>query len=335
MNQSQAQIGPGDPPQVSVVAPMHNEEQCAREFCTRVDAVLSGLGISYEIIIVDDGSSDGTPDILDQLLSELPRLRVATLSRNSGQTAALDAGISISRGRWVVVMDSDLQHLPEEIPLLLEVMEKGYDLVSGARTGRRESLWARRIPSLMANALLRATTGCPSRDMGGFKCLRGDLARKLNLRSGQHRLLPALVHLQGGSVAEVPISAPPRFAGTSHYGLSRSIDVMCDILLLWFQASFKSRPVYLFGRVSLATFIIGALIFAYLLVDKIFWGVHMANRPPFFISLMLIVGSIGFFAMGLVLELLSDTQSAITGRRFYTIREVKEGKPPRSEEGEA
>ncbi len=313
---------------VSVVAPMHNEEQCAREFCTRVDKVLAGLGLGYEIIVVDDGSSDRTPRILEQLLAQLPRLRVATLSRNSGQTAALDAGISISRGDWVVVMDSDLQHLPEEIPLLLEKMEEGHDLVSGARRGRRESLWTRRLPSLLANALLRATTGCPSRDMGGFKCLRGELARKLNLRSGQHRLLPALVYLQGGSVAEVPISAPARLAGTSHYGLSRSIDVMCDILLLWFQASFKSRPVYLFGRVSLATFFFGAAIFAYMLVDKIFWGVHMVNRPPFFISLALMMGAIGFFAVGLVLEILSDTQSAITGRRSYTIRDIKEGGGP-------
>lgn len=311
--------------EVSVVAPMHNEAACAREFCTRTDRVLAGLGRSYEIIVVDDGSDDDTPRILEELLAELPRLRVARLARNSGQWAAVDAGISLSRGRYVVVMDADLQHLPEEIPLLLAEMDKGYDLVSGGRVGRREGLFSRRLPSLLANAILRATTGCPIRDMGGFKVIRGDIARRLNLRAGQHRLLPALVWLQGGAVSEVPVSAPERFAGRSHYGISRVIDVICDILVLWFQASFKARPVYLFGRVSLATFLAGALIFLWLLGEKLLLGEDMGSRPPFFVSLALIFGSIGFFTAGLVLEVISDTQSFVTGRKSYTIAEVKGG----------
>ena len=307
---------------LSVVAPMHNEQDCVREFCTRTARTLEKMGLSHEIIVVDDGSSDRTGALLDELTEELPRLRAAHLARNSGQAAAVDAGVSLSRGDYVVVMDGDLQHLPEEIPILTAEMDRGFDLVSATRRGRRVAWRLRRLPCQLANWLLRAATGCPVQDMGGFKCLRGDIARRLNLRSGQHRLLPALVYLQGGSVTETPISAPERFAGTSHYGISRVIDVICDILLLWFQASFKSRPVYLFGRVSLAAFALGFLYFLYLLAEKIFLGADMGSRPPFFISLALMFGSLGFFSLGLVLEQLSDTQNVITGRKPYTIQRV-------------
>src|SRR5690606_21541125 len=167
------------------------EELCVREFFHRLYDALAAMGETFEIIIVDDGSTDHTPRLLQELRGVFPELRPLRLSRNCGQWAAVYAGLQLSRGEYVVVMDGDLQNLPEEIPLLISCIRKGYDLVSGMRVRRTESFLRRRLPSRIANWLLRATTGCAVRDMGGFKCLRGSIARSLRLRAGQHRLLPA------------------------------------------------------------------------------------------------------------------------------------------------
>ena len=307
--------------EVSVVSPMHNEEATAREFCERVDAALRSCCSSYEIVVVNDASVDGTEEILRRMVHELPALRVVHLTRNSGQCAGIYAGLQESRGDYVVIMDSDLQHLPEEIPLLVNKAREGYDIVSGVRQKRVESLFLRRIPSLVANWLLRTTTGCPAKDMGGYKCIRGDIARRLNLRAGHHRLFPALVWGMGGSLAEVPIAAPPRATGRSHYGISRAFDVACDILMLWFKNSFKARPLYLFGRISLGLFLFGSMIILWLLVEKFFFNEPMGTRPPFIFAVLFLLASMGFMATGFVLEQLSDTYNVLTGAKPYRIRE--------------
>lgn len=307
---------------VSVVTPMHNEEGCIREFYRRVTATLAPLGRSYEIVLVNDGSTDATGDIIRELCRDDPCVVGVFLSRNRGQCNAIHAGLQHTRGDHVLVMDGDLQHRPEEIPLLLAPMAEGYDLVKGRRENRQESLVLRRLPSRIANYLLRATSGCQVHDMGGFSCIRGEVARTLRLRAGQHRLIPALVHLMGGAVCEVPTTAPPRFAGKSHYGLSRSIDVLFDIIMLWFQASFKQRPVYLLGRVSLALFLAASLLFAWVLGGKLFFGEHMGTRPPFLISILLYLASLGFMTAGFTLEMLSASQDAVTDARPYMVREV-------------
>lgn len=305
---------------ISTVTPMHDEEACVEAFVTRTDAALRKLGRSYEIIIVNDGSTDRTEALLESLAARLPALHAICLSRNMGQCSAIDAGIQQSRGELVVVMDGDLQHLPEEIELLVREADKGFDLVSGSRGQRAESLVLRRIPSRVANWLLRRVSGCPVRDMGGFKCLRGDLARSLRLRAGQHRLLPALVWQRGGSVSEVIVSAPKRFAGRSHYGLSRSLDVLMDIVMLWFQNSFKSRPLYLFGRIALVLLAIDAIIMPVLLWQRIVDGVPMGTRPPFLIAIMLFLAALFVLSSGFVLELLSDTLNAASGVRPWIVR---------------
>lgn len=299
---------------------MNNEELCAREFCTRVDAALKPLTNAYEIIVVDDGSTDQTSAILEELAASNPHLRPLTLTRNCGQWAAVYAGLQATSGRYVVVMDSDLQNLPEDIPRLIEEIEKGYDLVSATRLHRSENYLIRRIPSMVANYLLRTTTGCQVRDMGGFKCLRGDIARELRLRAGQHRLLPALVYLLGGSIGEIEVQCPPRFAGTSHYGFARLLDVFFDIIMLWFQSSFKSRPLYLFGRVSLWLAGSGTAILGWLLYEKFGLGVDMGSRPPFIATVVIFLASLGFMSVGFILELLSDTLNALTNRKPYRIR---------------
>lgn len=308
-------------PAISVVTPMHNEEACVEEFVRRTDAALGAMGRSYEIIVVSDGSTDRTEELVRKLRERHPSLRGVFLARNGGQCTALYAGIQESRGDVVVVMDGDLQHLPEEIHLLVERMDDGTALVSGSRTGRTESLVLRRLPSRLANAMLRRVSGCPIRDMGGFKAIRGDVARALRLRPGHHRLLPALVWMRGGSVAEVFVSAPPRFAGESHYGLGRSMDVLFDVVMLWFQGATRSRPMYLFGRVGLAVFALDALAGAWLLWEKLYRGEPLTERPMFFVVVMLFLAALFMLAMGFVLELLSDAVNGIGNGRPYVVRE--------------
>ncbi|MBC23342.1 MAG: family 2 glycosyl transferase [Phycisphaerae bacterium] len=307
-------------PQVSIVCPMHNEQECVTEYVRRTAEAMKLTGRTHEIIIVSDGSTDRTEEILQELSLDHPELTTIVLDRNMGQCTAIYAGIQSSSGRYVVIMDGDLQHLPEEIHLLLDEMDDGYSLVSGTRTSRSESFFLRRIPSRIANWMLRTVTGCSIRDMGGFKCIRGDLARSFRLHAGQHRLLPALVWMRGGSVSEVPVSAPARFAGTSHYGLSRSLDVFFDILLLWFQASFKSRPLYMFGRIGLILILIDCVIMPWLLIEKFVYDVPMGTRPPFLIAIMLFLSALFIFTAGFMLELISDTRSASAGIRPYVVR---------------
>lgn len=320
--------------EISIVTPMHNEEACVREFHRRISDTLQGMNTTYEIVLVNDGSTDSTADIIRDLSSSDSHLKGIFLARNRGQCTAIYAGLQNSIGRYVVIMDGDLQHKPEEIPSLIEEVRKGYDLVSGGRQKREESLVLRRIPSKIANYLMRTTSGCQIRDMGGLSCLRGDLARRLSLREGQHRLIPALVWSMGGSVTEVPISAPPRFAGKSHYGIGRSIDVLFDIIMLWFQASFKQRPIYLFGRISLGLFSLASVIMIWLLYDKLFLGIHMGTRPPFLGSIFLYISSLGFMSTGFILESLANTYDAVMNNKTYQIREVvqhgKSFRPDRS-----
>ena len=308
-------------PAISVVTPMHNEEACVEEFVRRTDAALCAMGRSYEIIVVSDGSTDRTEELVRKLRERHPSLRGVFLARNGGQCTALYAGIQESRGDVVVVMDGDLQHLPEEIHLLVERMDDGTALVSGSRTRRTESLVLRRLPSRLANAMLRRVSGCPIRDMGGFKAIRGDVARALRLRPGHHRLLPALVWMRGGSVAEVFVSAPPRFAGQSHYGLGRSMDVLFDVVMLWFQGATRSRPMYLFGRVGLVVLALDALAGAWLLWEKLYRGEPLTERPMFFVVVMLFLAALFMLAMGFVLELLSDAVNGIGNGRPYVVRE--------------
>jgi glycosyltransferase involved in cell wall biosynthesis len=310
------------PVEVSIVTPMHNEELCVREFHRRMSMVLRGMGVSHEIILVNDGSTDKTPEIIRELSASDPNLVGVFLARNRGQCTAIYAGIQHSCGRFVVIMDGDLQHPPEEVPKLIEKIREGYDLVKGMRQKRQESLVLRRLPSLIANYLMRATSKCDIHDMGGLSIIKGDVARGLKLREGQHRLIPALVYGQGGAVCEVPTSAPPRFAGKSHYGIGRSVDVLFDIVLLWFQNSYKQRPVYLFGRISLWLFMVASLLMCWLLYEKLFLGEHMGTRPPFLGAVLLYLSSLGFMSTGLILELLVNTHDAVSGATPYKVREI-------------
>jgi glycosyltransferase involved in cell wall biosynthesis len=309
------------PPLVSVVSPVHNEEVNLEEFHRRVSETLCRHGVSYELIIVDDGSDDASPLLLRRLAAADPHLTVLRFARNTGQWAAVYAGLQESRGDFVVVLDSDLQHAPEEIPLLVDKAREGYDLVSGWRQRRRDSWLSRRLPSAVANFLIRRVSGCRVHDMGGFKCLSGDWARRLQLTRGGHRLLPALVHLEGGAVAEVPISAPARRRGESHYGLARTFDVVLDVLSLWFQAAYLASPLHLLGRVAAVLVGGGFATLLWLLYDKLVHGLPMGTRPPLALATLAILIGLLSLLLGFLAEISSRTFYSIGGRRPYHVRE--------------
>ncbi|XPV76357.1 MAG: glycosyltransferase family 2 protein [Desulfovibrio sp.] len=308
--------------EVSIVVPMHNEQLCIEEYHTRMTAAMQGMNTSYEIIMVNDGSTDDTLKMMREISTGDPNVVGVCLARNRGQCTAIYAGIAQSTGKYVVIMDADLQHKPEEVPSLIEKIREGYDLVSGMREKRSESKWLRLLPSKIANWLIRKASGCEIHDMGGLSVVRGDVARAMKLREGHHRIIPALVYRMGGAITEVPISAPPRFAGESHYGISRSIDVLFDIVTLLFQNSFKQRPVYLFGRISLGFFLVASLLFTWVFFEKVFFGVHMGSRPPFMMSILFYLASLGFMSTGFILEGIGDTFNSVTDTKSYLVREI-------------
>lgn len=310
---------------LSVVSPVFNEEASLEAFYKELSRSLEACGRSYEIVLVDDGSRDGSPAILERLATADSHVCVVSLARNFGQHAAIYAGIQHTRGDLVLIMDSDLQHDPAEIPLFLARMDEpqGWDLISGRRVGRKESFWIRRVPSAIANLLLRKATGCPVQDAGGYKCLRGPLARALRINKGQHRFLPALVYLQGGRIAEVDISAPERRFGKSHYGIGRSVDVFFDILLLWFQSAYLVHPLHLLGRVSLVLMMVGGGILSWLTYEKIFQGVAMGTRPLLILSVMSILIGLLALMMGFVAEMISAMHQGLSDTRLHTVAKVR------------
>lgn len=305
--------------EVSVVAPMYNEEKCVHEFVSRV--ITSLAEVSFEIILVDDGSTDKTARMLDGLSKGDKRIRYISLSRNRGQSMAVYCGFQHSSGKYVVMMDGDLQNRPEDILTLVEKAKEGFDLVSGLRSGRKESLLIRRIPSMVANWLIRSATGCQVKDMGGFKCLKGDVARNIHFRNGYHRLLPALTHTMGGSTTEIPVEHAERAGGVSKYGtVSRMIDVVFDIIMLWFLNASKSRPLYLFGKLSIIQLFFSGIIFIWLLVSKFVYGEDIGGRPLFFLDLVLFGTGLLTMCMGILSELIVEIHGGFRDSKPYIVK---------------
>jgi glycosyltransferase involved in cell wall biosynthesis len=313
----------GGTPFISVVVPLFNECSTLTEFYTRLSAVLAAVGRPYEIVFVDDGSSDGTHQHLARIARADAAVRVITLARNYGQTAALAAGFDHARGRVIVTMDGDLQNEPEEMPRFLAKLDEGYDLVTGWRDKRQDGLWTRRIPSRVANWLMSKVSGVPLHDFGvTFKAYRRPVARRLRLHGEMHRFIPALVSLQGAKIAEIPASYPPRADGKSHYGLSRTWRVMADLLTVRFLLRFSTRPLHLFGPFAFVSLAFGG--FGGLLA---LWKALMSSGsagnalgPLLVTSVVLLATGVNLLALGLVAELLARVYCDGRRRRIYTIR---------------
>ena len=296
------------PSLVSIVAPVFNEAATLREFLDRLVKVSRALEPRYqfEFVLVDDGSVDGSLTLAKSLVASEPRLRVVELRRNFGQTAALQAGLAAARGQIIVSMDSDLQHFPEDLPLLLESIEEGHDLVCGWRFDRQEGV-LRRWPSRAANWFIRAVSGLSIHDVGTtYRAYRADLVKQLHLLGEQHRFVPVLASLAGARVAEVKIRNIERPAGQSNYGLGRTVNVFLDILYLYFTRYYFTRPLKAFGKIGLVLIAVGVLIAASLVGYSWVTGTSTIRERGgwFLLSSLLMLGGLQTLLTGILAEIL-------------------------------
>ena len=241
-------MGPELPPELSIVVPLYNEAESLPALVEQLLAALRPLGRSFELVLVDDGSSDGTAAVLRQLAAQTPELVAVLLRRNYGQTPAMSAGFDASRGALIVTLDGDLQNDPADIPLLLEQLEQGYDLVSGWRHQRQDPAMSRKLPSRLANRLIARVTGVRLHDYGcSLKAYRRELVEDMNLYGELHRFLPALAFIEGARISEVKVNHRARRYGASKYGIDRTFRALMDLLTVWFMKRFLTRPMYVFG----------------------------------------------------------------------------------------
>src|SRR5271169_7113009 len=255
---------------LSIVVPIHNEEPSILPLYDRLTLVLEKMRKPYEILFVDDASTDRSFDLLANLVETDQRLKVIRLRRNFGQTAALAAGFDEAQGSVIVSLDGDLQHDPDDIPALLAKIEEGYDIASGWRKDRVDNAITRRFPSRIANWLMAKASGVQLRDFGTtFKAYRAEILKDVNLYGELHRFIPALASFYGARIAEVPIRNTPRASGDSHYGIGRTFNVMFDILTIKFLLKYFARPMHFFGRLGLAALTFGFMILGALSVQKL------------------------------------------------------------------
>ncbi len=310
-------------PEVSVVVPVYNEADNVDDLHRQLTAVLSGLGRPYEILIVDDGSSDGTLDRLLALEVRDPALRVLRLRRNFGQTAAFSAGFDHARGDVVVTSDGDLQNDPADIPLLLAKLDEGFDIVCGWRKHRKDP-WSKKIPSFFANRLISWATGVQLNDYGcSLKAIRSDVVRNLRLYGEMHRFIPAVASWMGVSVAEVPVNHRPRTRGTSKYGIGRTVRVLLDLFTVKFLGVYGTRPSHLFGLMGLASGTTGFAILSYLAYIRLFADAAIGGRPLLLLGALLFLTGVILVSVGLVAELLVRTYHESQGKPTYFVREMR------------
>jgi glycosyltransferase involved in cell wall biosynthesis len=311
-------------PLVSVVAPVFNEARTLTEFVSRLSATADKLSPRYcfEFVLVDDGSTDDSLKQAKLLAGTEPRLRIIELRRNFGQTAALQAGLTSAQGDIVVSLDSDLQHFPEDMPRLLLKLEEGFDLVCGWRADRREGL-LRRWPSSVANWLIRRVTGLRIHDFGTtYRVYRSDLVKQLKLLGEQHRFVPALAHIVGARVAEVPIQNIERPVGLSNYGLGRTFGVALDIVYLYFATRYLNRPLKAFGKLAAWFFVVGGTIFAVLIIWAYAAGIATVRERSgwFLLSLLLLMAGLQLLLAGILAEIIVRIYYGITGNNGYVVR---------------
>lgn len=292
--------------QFSVVVPVYNEEGCLGELVSRLRDVLGQLGDPYELIFVDDGSTDGSFDILQEAAEQDPRIRAIRFTRNFGQTPAIAAGIHHARGTYIVLLDGDLQNLPEDIPLLVRTIhEQGVAVVSGWRKDRQDDVLTRKIPSWCANRLVSWFSGVRLHDFGcSLKVYRASFLKRISLYGEMHRFLPALIAREGGRVMEVPVRHQARTTGTSKYGLERVEKVLLDLFLLKFMAGFATRPIHYFGRFGIRFILAGGLIGAFTVYQRYYAHIEgLSLLPLLMLTLFLLIVGLQTILMGLLAEI--------------------------------
>jgi len=309
-------------PVLSVVVPLLDEQDNLRPLYEQLTEALKDSG-SYELIFVDDGSTDASFEILKDFHSADPRVRVIRFRKNFGQTAAMSAGFAHARGDVIVAMDADLQNDPADIPMLVARLDEGYDVVSGWRKKRHDAALTRRLPSRLANGLISAITGVKLHDYGcTLKAYRREVLAETRLYGEMHRFIPALASWSGARIAECVVNHRPRTAGKAKYGLQRTFKVVLDLITVKFLGSFSTKPIYIFGGLGGLTAVFGVLLGLLVLSQKIHRGVDVSGNPLFLLAALLLLTTVQFILMGLLAELLVRTYHESQDRPTYVIREV-------------
>ena len=318
-------MGPELPPELSIVVPLYNEAESLQPLVEQLLASLRPLGRSFELVLVDDGSSDDTAAVLRHLAAQTPELVAVLLRRNYGQTPAMSAGFDASRGALIVTLDGDLQNDPADIPLLLERLEQGYDLVSGWRHQRQDPAMSRKLPSRVANRLIARVTGVRLHDYGcSLKAYRRELVEDMNLYGELHRFLPALAFIEGARISEVKVNHRARSFGSSKYGIDRTFRVLMDLLTVWFMKRFLTRPMYVFGFGGLLSVALGLVLSLYLLGLKL-QGFDIGSRPLLLVAVLALICGVQLFCFGLLAELQMRTYHESQGRPIYRVRATLRG----------
>ena len=311
---------------LSVVVPVFNEEESLEPLLREIREALDPLGKSYEVIVVDDGSSDGTFALLSRLHKTEPRIKALRFKRNFGQTAAVAAGLAHAQGEIIVAMDGDGQNDPKDIPALLRKIDEGFDLVSGWRSPRQDPFWSRQLPSLMANGLISWMTQVKIHDYGcTLKAIRREVAKELKLYGEMHRFIPAIAYERGARIAEIKVHHRPRRWGKSKYGIARTFRVILDLLTVKFLLSYATRPLHVFGLIGLMSGGAGFLIGVCLTVQKILYQYEIGGRPLLLLAVLLMLIGFQFITMGLLGEMLARTYHESQNKPIYVIKEILNG----------
>ncbi|MCU0570321.1 MAG: glycosyltransferase family 2 protein [Oculatellaceae cyanobacterium Prado106] len=310
---------------VSVIVPIYNEVESIPRLVEAIASTLQQDQIAYEIVCVDDGSRDGSAELLKQLAHDRTDLRAVLLRRNYGQTAAMAAGFHHAMGQVIVTLDGDLQNDPSDIPNLIAKLNEGYDLVSGWRKHRHDDLLTRLVPSKIANWLIGKVTGVNIHDYGcSLKAYRSELVMDMNLYGELHRFLPALAFIEGARIAEIPVTHHARQFGRSKYGLGRTFRVLMDLFTIFFMKKFLTRPMHVFGLFGLLSMLVGVGLGGYLTFLKLGLGQSIGDRPLLILAVVLFLTGVQLFSFGLLGELLMRTYHESQNRPIYRVREVAE-----------
>lgn len=307
--------------EISVIAPYYNEKENLARLHGEIVAALEPLGVSFEIVIVDDGSRDGSDKLLTELARKDSRVRVVQFSRNFGQTAAMAAGFAYARGGVYIAIDADNQNDPADIPRLLAKMDEGYDVVSGWRRKRKDKFVTRRLPSMIANRILSSVTGVKLRDYGcSLKAYRAEYIDAVELYGEMHRFIPAYAHMAGARVAEIEVNHRPRTQGKSKYGLTRVFKVLMDLITVKFLLSYAKKPGYLFGGLGSLMCVLGVLSGVEVIVEKYAVGTYAHKNPFLLLAVFLFLIGVQLILMGLIAELLVRTYHESQGKPIYLVK---------------
>ena len=308
---------------LSVVIPVYNEKQNISYLYENLNSVLPGIGRKYEVILIDDGSMDGTFKELLSIHEQNDNYKIIRFRKNFGQTPAMSAGFDYANGEVIITLDADLQNDPKDIPALLEKIDEGYDVVSGWRINRQDKAIPRKLPSKIANWLIARLTGVKIHDYGcTLKAYRSDVVKNIELYGEMHRYIPAVASWMGISVAEVPVHHHSRKFGKSKYGISRTIRVILDIITLKYLLSYSQKPIQIFGLIGLITGLIGCIVTIYLIIMRMFFNVPLSSRPLFTLSIFMIFIGLQLITMGILGELIMRTYHEASGKPTYAIREI-------------